>query len=393
MEQKPGPSHVQMDGAEADLVTAALDRFQVVRNRYLRWLIDYTPIVLGLWLLIDWVRWQDRSMIATDLFRVSTILTVAVELIVLRVMFQRVPQDLGLIWARGAIRSANDSRQPSRAFKAFIGEFGQALNSRWAWLAGALLGVLALSGTYGMRVLILEHKWPDIDLVNYYFRQNFAIVGLPLGYLLGLLAWRVGMIAFFVNRLGQRFDLAIQPKHPDKCGGLRPLGDWCLMIALFLLIPAVYLSFWGIVITFFPSNFQLIVDLWGKWYQQLLVVLSATAVFLFFRPLYVIHLQMEKRRREIQAELDDLSRKIDEIMFELRNKAETLTPEQGKQRLEMMDFMQKVYEQSKTTPTWPFDANGLWRFVAAQAVPLLGLISTTKPLIPVVQAVLSVLPK
>jgi len=60
-----------------------------------------------------------------------------------------------------------------------------------------------------------------------------------------------------------------------------------------------------------------------------------------------------------------------------RAKADTLAPEQGKQRLETLEFVQKVYEQSKQIPTWPFDMDSLRRFAIAQAVTILGLISTT----------------
>lgn len=393
MEQEPEPLDDQMNGAATDPVLVALNRFQGVRNRYLLWLIDYIPIILGLLLLADWLRGQGQSAFARDLFRLSSLLVVMVELIVLRVIFVRVPQDLRLVWTRGMIRSPNDSRRPTEAYRAFIGEFEETLNARWAWLVGAAFAVIGFASTFAMRTLLATGRWPEIDVVGYYFQKNFAINVVPLGYLMGLLAWRVGVIAFFVNRLGKRFELAIQPKHPDRCGGLKPLGDWCLAIALLLLLPALYFSFWGVLITFFPLSFKLVADLWGGWYQQLLIVLSVAAVFLFVQPLYSIHLQMEQRRRDIQAELDELSHKIDEMMLELRTKADTLTPEQGKQRLETLEFMQKVYDQSKHVPTWPFDADSLWRFVAAQAVPLLGLISTTKPLVPVIQAVLSALPK
>jgi hypothetical protein len=76
-----------------------------------------------------------------------------------------------------------------------------------------------------------------------------------------------------------------------------------------------------------------------------------------------------------------------------RAKADTLAPEQGQQRLETLEFVQKVYEQSKQIPTWPFDVDSLRRFAIAQAVTILGLIGTTKLLVPMIQSVLPFLPK
>jgi hypothetical protein len=376
-------------------VRSALDRFHVVRNRFLRWLVAYTPAILGVLLLADWLVGPRPGSFAHDLLRLSSLLTVIVEMVVLRLLFDRVPEALRLIWTRDLVRSSQGAEEPARTYLDFVRQFERALNARWAWLVGAILAVIGFVSTFPMMSWIRNGQWPNyIDPIRYYFYGNLAIAVLPLGYLMGLLAWRVGVIAYFVDVLGKRFELQVQPRHPDKCGGLKPLGDWCMAIAFLLLLPAFYFSFWGIAITFFPSSqTQVAADLWGGWYQQLLVVLCIGALFLFVQPLYSIHLEMEKRRREIQAELDELSHKIDEIMLELRTKADTLTPEQGKQRLETIEFMQKVHEQSKQIPTWPFDADNLRRFGIAQVVPVLSLIGTTKPFIPVIQSVLQFLPK
>lgn len=395
MEKTSMPLTSKQDNVATDPVIAALDRFQVIRNRLLRWLVVYTPTILGLLLLADWLAGPRLGSFVYDVFRLSSLLIVILELVILRILFDRVPEALRIIWTRDLIRSSKGAEPPTRACVNFIHQFEQTLNSRWAWLVGVVFAVIGFISTYPMMLRIRTGNWPEnLDLVSYYFQGNFAINVLPLGYLMGLLAWRVGVIAYFVNWLGRRLEFGVQPRHPDQCGGLKPLGDWCLVIAFLLLLPAFYFSYWGVAITFFPADWtRVAADVWGGWYRQLLVVLSVVAVFLFVQPLYSIHLQMESRRREIQSELDELSHKIDEIVLELRTKADTLTPEQGKQRLEMLEFMQKVYEQNKQVPTWPFDAGSLWRFVVAQAVPVVSLIGTTKPFVPVIQSVLSFLPK
>ncbi|MCK4472108.1 MAG: hypothetical protein KAW49_10020 [Anaerolineae bacterium] len=370
-------------------VIAALDRFNTISNPWLRSTVISLPVVLGLLLLADWLIGQ--GAFAGDMLRLTAVLVAAVELFAIRVLFDKVPEALRTIWTRSLVGSSSDS-QSAPEFSQFLRQFEGALNHRLAWLVGLIFAIASLAATYPVRYFLTAGGSPfsPAELVSYYFFGNVAIIAALLGYVIGLLTWRVGVIAFFITSLGKRFELKIIPKHPDQSGGLRPLGDLCLTIALLLLLPACFLSYWGFVTTFFDAEgMEIYAMLWSGLYRKWLVILSVAALFFFLQPLYRIHLQMKKQRQEIQLELDELSQRMGEISLELRTQAHTITPEQGAKKLASLEFMGKVYQENSRVPTWPFDWNIITKFVVAQAVPILSLVGTSAPLISVIQSLLS----
>lgn len=371
-------------------VVAALDRFRVISNPWLRSTVVGLPAVLGLLLLADWL--IGHNAFAGDKLRLTAILVVAVELFVFRVLFDKVPEALRPIWTRGVISPSDESQPTARIFLQFLGQFEKALNSHLGWLVGLVFAILGLCATYPVRYFLEAGRSPftPAQLFSYYFFGNGAIVAALLGYVIGLLTWRVGVIAFFVSNLGKRFELRIIPRHPDRSGGLRPLGDLCLAIALLLLPPACFLACWGFVAALFSTeDMEVYAVLWSGLYRRWLVVLSVAALLLFLQPLYHIHLQMQRRRREIQVELDELSERMGEISLELRTQAHTMTPEQGAEKQEALEFMEQVYQENSHVPVWPFDWNIITKFIAAQAVPILSLLGTSTPLISVLESLLS----
>jgi hypothetical protein len=98
---------------------------------------------------------------------------------------------------------------------------------------------------------------------------------------------------------------------------------------------------------------------------------------------------MQKRRREIMAELIVLTQRIDDLSEELRTKAHTFAPKDGEEKLEDLAFMKKVYLENSQIPTWPIEWQTFVKFISAQAVPVLSLIGTSEPVINLVTSILS----
>ena len=377
--------------AVVDSVEGVLDRFQVIRNPFVRSVVAKLPIAFALLLLADWLIGQ--SAFAGDLFRLSGVLTVIIELLVVSALFDKVPKALRTIWARGLIGQPSDAQSVATAFTGFLQQFEATLNSQYAQLVGVIFAIGGIIATYPIRYWITSGSSPYHHLgewIGFYFWSG-AILEIPLAYLLGLLAWRFGVIAVFVARLGGRFELKVQPRHPDRSGGLKPLGDLCLTNAFLILVPVFLLSGWVAVGA--RTRMEVYGILWAGLFKKWLVVLSIAAAFLFFRPLYHIHQQMENQRRGIQRELDELSSKIEEILLKLRAEADTLAPDEGAQRLKELTFMEQVYQESSRVPTWPFDWNIIAKFVAAEAVPILSLTGASGPLIKLVESLVSLLSK
>jgi hypothetical protein len=59
--------------------------------------------------------------------------------------------------------------------------------------------------------------------------------------------WSALVTAYFIRRLPQQIDLKVISSHPDQCGGLKPIGDICLQLALIAVIASIVLAYWGSV--------------------------------------------------------------------------------------------------------------------------------------------------
>ena len=319
-------------------------------------------------------------------------MVVIIDLFIMRLLFTRVPETFRSIWAQGLVRVSTDGLSVEELMERFLRQFEETLNSRWSWLAGVFLAIGTFFITLGGLALLGIYQGPNTasQLIIYFFFTRLGFIGPILGFLIGLLIWRVAIIALYIHRFGKNFELNLIIAHPDKSGGLKLLGDLCLMIAFLLLVPALYLSFWGIVVASYQiEGIEFFARVWSDVFRKLLIVLSGTAFFLFIQPLYSVHMQMKKREIELRGELERLSQKIGQLSSEVWTHAETEEPDQGIEKMKSLEFMEDVYQKNRRIPTWPLDWGTIWKFVAGQAVPLLTFIGTSDPLISSVQALIS----
>jgi hypothetical protein len=378
------------DISTEDQVFMHLAQFKVISNPILLWLVANLPFILLLFLLIDWL--LGWNTFAGDPLRLPAILVVIVDLFIMRVLFSRVPEAYRSIWAQGLIRAAKDSVSVEVSMARFLHQFEDTLNSRWSWLAGLFFAFGTFLVTLGGLALLGVYQGPSTasQLIFYFFFTRLGFIGPLLGLIIGLLVWRVAIIALYIHRFGKKYELNLIIGHPDKSGGLKPLGDLCLLIAFLLLVPAIYLSFWGIVITNYQiEGTEFYARVWSDVFRKLLILLSGSAFILFLQPLYSVHLQMKKREKELRGELERLSKKIGKLTSEIWAHAETGEPAQGIEKMKSLEFMEDVYQKNRRIPTWPLDWGSIWKFVGGQAVPLLTLIGTSDPLISSVQALIS----
>jgi hypothetical protein len=368
-----------------DDVLVRLGQFYAIHNSRVRTLFGWMPVLLVLLVLVDWL--IGTGSFSRDTFRMTTVLTIAFILFVTQILFDRLPKVLEIIWRRDLIE-AQPGQQDKNYFLEYLNQFQIALDGKGAWIPGLICAAGGLFVTYPFQYFMKAGTFPYnfAGMLNYYFGSRISIIAPVLGFVVGLLVWRVCVIANFIGKIGDRFELKVQPNHPDQCGGFKPIGDLAFTIAGLILIPSIYLAVWGFITTFFKDpSYQIYITLWGGLFRQLLVLLGVLSLFAFIQPLYKIHMRMDANARKVQGELDDLSRKIEDLSFELRSQAFALTPQQGEEKLRTIEFMKKVYEENSFVPTWPFNWKTIIRYASAQAVPLLSLLGTSGPIVEVIK--------
>lgn len=305
-------------------ISETLSNFVVIRSPILRQALTRGPVILVLFLVIDAL--IGRGIFTTnDTFRLSNILLAFIELVLLSILFAKVPETLRTLWNRKLIRASVDGQPVNNKFSHFLTEFSINLNSNKAWLVGAGFAVIGLFSTYPVLAWL---QWcSDKELVNqltsltdfcakfgtleyllrHYFWGNLGIAAPLLGSLLGLLVWRVGVIALYMTKFSKQFVLDIQFKHPDGVGGYRTFGNLCLLNALLIALPTLYVSIWSFILVN-NSESEIIQTLWGPLFRILLIVLlNVAAIWLFFGPIYGVHLQMKRRKEETLALLDTIA--------------------------------------------------------------------------------------
>ncbi|MBV6396383.1 MAG: hypothetical protein HFACDABA_01981 [Anaerolineales bacterium] len=209
-------------------------------------------------------------------------------------------------------------------------------------------------------VFIALAQWAGIAhyLIGFFTpRAVLAFALLLLATLLCLfMAGQAGWMSFVTGRqigkLPLLFNIKVQPRHSDKCGGLRPLGKFCFESALPLIVA-------GLILAIVPSlrlmHIQIDED-------DVLAIMSASMIFGFlapltvlaiFMPLWHIHLEMLERKNAHEDDFASRVMRLEEIIREhTTEKGDLKKAEAAKQKLEIL---QTINPDMQPYPVWPFN--------------------------------------
>jgi hypothetical protein len=320
------------------------------------------------------------ALFARDPMFASGLVTVIAAFVVFHVFISRIPD----AFVRLATRKVIDSEAQERLAK-FESAMEAALNDRRAFALGAVFAVFGLArfpvqaGGFGEFAAALARS---LDAGQPLLLLD-AIAEASIGFILGLMAWRMLVVAWSIRRLGHAFALRIQLGHPDGCGGFRPLGDLCLWNALLVTVPAIFLGFWVVLAPKFGYG-----DTYVGLHTTLLGVLIVLATVTFLAPLWSAHLAMRRDAERLRQEVDEVGQTIDRLSRDLLARADELTPEESGKMTRDLEIQQQIYRRNEQIPTWPIDVRLAVKFSAAQVVPLLGFTGLSKPIVDLVASML-----
>jgi hypothetical protein len=314
-----------------------------------------------------------------DVMFVSGLIAAATAGFLVRALGNSVPEVLTKVWARNLLASRSRALPALELqFAAFLGRFQGAANSHWSWALGLFFAVAAVPQFF------LSPSMPDAAAV---FRAagvsglfsvfvDWWLLGLlvvgAIGFFMGLLAWRMGCVGYYIHRLGGEFDCRIQSQHPDGAGGLGALGEVCFLNALIVIVPSIFLGAWRILITNVPT-FRLAYGYLTDWFAVLLLVTFLLAIVGFVAPLYGVHQSMSREKTRRQRELDQIGNEMDRLTQRIRAAAEAGDPASVTGLTEQRAVLATVYENERDVPTWPVNTSLMRKYVVSQIVPLLSL--------------------
>lgn len=344
------------------------------------------------------IAWPSNPLGIPGQFFFSTgFISANLALFAFQILMQRITQIFEVLWRRGVIadrtRPVNkvassqgvsgrrdDTLQrtvPDDQYRTFSKEVEGTLNSRGQWIMAAICVALVLT-------------WYLYSFSLRFVREPILIIGIIVeilvGTVIGLMVWRMIVIGIQVWKLPQRFDLIIQVGHPDKCGGLEPLGNLCLWNALIIATAGLFLGGW---IAIGPSTpYRDYAAFYEPIFRPLLAMPITLSFVSFLLPLWGTHLLMAAKKSEIEYQLDELAQSIYRQDRELLNSADKLDPAEGENRLKKLELMRQIYSQNQRIPTWPINIAILSKFLASQAISILSFVGVAEPIASLVTGIL-----
>lgn len=388
-------------GEQSERVNTCLADFQPIANPALNWVAKALPYMVLLVLLVT------TLVGGTDVMFLTGMLAAAGAAFLFQRLLRELPEVLTRLWTRQVLTLRTDAGRgrgigrgslllrrwqgpPSNPtapresgdladhFLGFVEGFERDLNHPYSWLCAAFItGLMWLS--FPLRLYPVQHWQRHVfDWVVMLFMNSditflaFVVSQLGVAMVLGLLVWRMVIVARSIRRLGDVFDIAVQAQHPDRSGGLEPVGALCLTNALILTLPATYLAGWLMAIPAFGTRHNPYAA-WVQYYESLLSVVFVLAILAFIRPLSGVHRAMYRHRARLRSRLDNLGHRIDATAQKLVSEAKDANPERLEALTRQLQALNAVYAANSRIPVWPFDNTVVQKFTLAQLIPLLSV--------------------
>ena len=249
------------------------------------------------------------------------------------------------------------------------------LRRRWqhrflaANVAGQILGVIV-----GLGLVILNYYSYAPASTGYWIAEAGRLQ--PVGYvflcciflfyaIIPIYVIRLICVSLFLKDLVSHATLRLLPFHPDRSGGLRPMGQLGLRNQYGLTVFGL-----NVVSLVTISSLYLAVPrtLFG-------LILAAGIAYVVLGPLVFMGPLLPFRAGMLRTKNELMSEVAQRLRLELQRLRSQLTKGQISQEDEaLIDRLRKVGGVIDELPVWPFDANTLRKFLTAYILPVLGAV-------------------
>ena len=252
--------------------------------------------------------------------------------------------------------------QPSQedALRQYVVEFDRSYSNKlWAVLSLIIsVGLVVLSQ---IPELMEIRTWQTSHPIIFWY----TVLLWGLIFFLGAMnVFRIVLSITWFNRLFDRFKVDVKVLHPDKAGGLSPLGEFSVKIGYGI---AVYglAAVAGILSESYLRTTQFTGPELSIRFLPLLVAYLVLAPIVFFLPIGAARSIMKKAKNAFIVQIADQF-EIDtiEIQSLLASGADEL-----KRKLDKIEQLTKLYDIAIKFPVWPFNTENLIRFLSAISSP------------------------
>lgn len=333
-----------------------IEKFDVYKGRFTRFLLDHYWLFVPLYLIIGipldlWI----SSELNASLEAILGAITIFIVAFLSIRLFRKIPYTFKRIWDRNIILSKDSEKDTEDKIK-FLDQFEKNLNSKIGVICGVIFVCIFLWGVAyvpGIRPFLGDL----LNKIDWLHLLAFAIFLLFFGFYLyigGMILYKMYVTAKYVRKISQEFDLSIQILHPDKCGGLKPIGDLCLSNSFILIVMGIYFA---IAIAIALGQQYLFAYVLG------LLIVIAFSILAFIWPVYYVHKIMLKEKIKTLEILD----RIVSDHIPMISKPEKIELSENN-KIKEYEVLQDQYKEVEEFKTWPFDTS-IWRkFITSEIV-------------------------
>jgi hypothetical protein len=252
-----------------------------------------------------------------------------------------------------------------KSYSEFVAQAMQSFNSWWFPIISMSISVaiyaLAILPGY-MTPSRMSTNWalnnvPSLVLGGIWMVSSlYAIIMLIISCLISI---------YWLRRIFIDFETVIRPFHPDKAGGLSPLGDFTLSLSY--LITAS-----GALLVFIPITREYVLYRIFQFSLSQDIVIGIIAYLIlapiaFFAPLSVAHKSMKSAKEKILLQIDEY---FQDEMAALQVALVKKDPiDQNK--VSRLKDLQSLYDTAYRFPVWPFNTENITRFTTTYLSPIL----------------------
>jgi hypothetical protein len=361
------PTATSRQGEETKaLLDGVLEHFDVLPSRFDRLLFKYIYVyLLGLFFLGEVVliiffliRNSQVGVALVTAVGINVTPLVATILAIWRFNVWRVrtPHTLRDLIEQKRIALPDNNADPS--YLRFLAHYREALaNPKRYVLSGFLMLLYGILTAYDIIQFLSSGRPPNLVMLQVVHHLLFGFLWVGAFYGVGILLWAIYVSGWYIRKLVRAFQLSIEPFHPDECGGLRLLGNFCFGLGSPLLIASGILIGYIIFALVEYASFLSRGETSTVYYLASNVGLPLLFVLLFFLPGIVLNtiLPLRDIHRNMVSE-----GKTNEQRYFTRTKAlrEEIQALLDANQLEAAKAVQEKRALVETLyapyPTWPF---------------------------------------
>jgi hypothetical protein len=239
----PTATSRQREETKAQL-DGVLQQFDVLPSRFDRLLFKYIYVyVLGLFFLGDLpliiyyliLNRVGEGLVTAVGINVPPVVVIILAIWRFNVWRVRTPHTLRDLIEQKRIALPDGDADAS--YLRFLAHYREALASPKRYvLSGFLMLIYGSLTAYNILLHFSNGEPPNLVTLQEVHHLLFGFLWVGAFYGAGILIWTIYVSGWYIRKLVRAFQLNIEPFHPDECGGLRLLGNFCFGLGSPLLI-------------------------------------------------------------------------------------------------------------------------------------------------------------